>query len=65
MELALHLHMPVRQLLEQLTSSEVTEWMAFFRLRSQSGKPKQSTDAEGLKHYLQARIEKEQHGTAR
>jgi len=38
--LALKLGMPVGELLSRLTSAELTEWMAYFRLENEPEPPK-------------------------
>lgn len=40
--------MPVGEMLARMSSAEITEWMAFFQLEDEAGKPKKpgSTPAE-------------------
>jgi hypothetical protein len=39
--LALKLGMPVGEMLSRMSSAELTEWMAFFKLQNEPEKPKQ------------------------
>jgi hypothetical protein len=42
-ELAALLHMPVKRMLRELDSRELTEWIAFFRIRAGVAKDPQQT----------------------
>jgi len=44
MSLALHLGMPVREVLSRHTSSELTEWMAYFIIVNDPGKKQSPED---------------------